>query len=42
MSADFSMPASDWVVLEQFLDSFEFKGERYPEAILKLVDRTPD
>jgi aryl-alcohol dehydrogenase-like predicted oxidoreductase len=39
-SATFSMPESDWNALERFLATFKFKGERYPEAILKLVDRT--
>jgi len=40
-SAALFMPESDWDTLKQFLASFKFKGERYPEAILKLVDRTP-
>lgn len=40
-SAALFMPESDLDVLEQFLASFKFRGERYPEAILKLVDRTP-
>ena len=39
-SAALFMPESDWDALEQFLASFKFRGERYPEAILKLVDRT--
>ncbi len=39
-STAFFMPESDWDALEQFLASFKFRGERYPEAILKLVDRT--
>ncbi|AHE66925.1 aldo/keto reductase [Legionella oakridgensis] len=35
------IPTSDWDKLGQFLATFKFAGERYPEAVLKLIDRTP-
>ena len=41
-AVNLSLPQETWDEHTQFLDSFEFAGERYPEAVLRLVDRTPD
>jgi len=32
----------DWQRLNQFVNAFEFSGARYPESVMKLVDRTED
>ncbi|KTC66324.1 aldo/keto reductase (plasmid) [Legionella adelaidensis] len=40
-AVNLALPQGDWDKLTEFLDSFTFAGERYPDAVLKLVDRTP-
>lgn len=39
-SVNLKMSDGDWDLLGQFLNSFKFAGERYPEMVLKLVDNT--
>ncbi|MDX1900778.1 MAG: aldo/keto reductase [Gammaproteobacteria bacterium] len=35
-----TLPESDWNIIEKFIAEFQFQGVRYPEVILKMVDRT--
>ncbi len=39
-SVNVTLPTSAWDMLEKFLATFEFQGVRYPESVLKMVDRS--
>lgn len=39
-SIDLNMQKADWELLDEFLRTFQFAGERYPERLLALVDNT--
>jgi aryl-alcohol dehydrogenase-like predicted oxidoreductase len=41
-AVDINLPETAWEALDKILATFSFRGERYPESMLKLVDKTEE
>lgn len=39
-SVDVKLPQAAWDEIEQVLKTFKIKGERYPEYVMKFVDKS--